>query len=187
MKLMPIDNSMLALVAEWMTKKENYQWLDFGSGVQILTAASLKIMAQRDIHLLRVFTAGADDAPIGLAGLSNIDRHFKTATLWYVLGNKSHGGKGCATAAVSKLLTLGFTELGLCAVNAWAVEKNAPSIRVLQRNNFQLAGRLRQCHYIDGVPYDHLLFDLLAAEHKEMAPASPAVFIQECWQSFHKS
>ena len=26
---------------------------------------------------------------------------------------------------------------------------------------------MRQCHYIDGCPYDRLLFDLLAKEHKE--------------------
>jgi hypothetical protein len=56
MKLKPIDTSTFKLVAEWMTRKENYQWLDFGNGHQILSPVSLKIMTQRDIHLLRVFT-----------------------------------------------------------------------------------------------------------------------------------
>lgn len=168
MKLKPVDNSALALVAAWMAQKENYQWLDFGNGQQILPPLSLKIMTQRDVHCLRLFTADSDAVPIGLVALSNINRTFKTAMLWYVLGDKNHAGQGCTTRAVSGMLTLGFTEVGLEAVNAWAVAENVASIRVLERNHFRLIGRQRNCHYIDGHPCDRLLFDLLASEHKEL-------------------
>ncbi len=168
MQLQPIDTTTLQIVAQWMAAKENYQWLDFGNGNQILTPISLKIMSQRGIHLLRVFTSDSDDSPIGLVAFSNISPPFKTATLWYVLGNKAYAGKGYTTRAVSTLLTIGFTELRLATVNAWAVDQNTPSISVLKRNNFQLIGRQRECHYIDGRPFDRLLFDLLAAEHKEL-------------------
>ncbi len=167
MQLTPIDTSTLTLVAEWMATKENYQWLDFGNGNQILTPVALKIMSQRDIHLLRVFTADSGDPPIGLVALSDISR-FKTATLWYVLGNRAYAGQGYTTRAVSQLLALAFAELSLRAVNAWAVEENTPSISILERNHFQLVGRQRQCHYIDGRPLDRLLFDVLASEHKEL-------------------
>jgi RimJ/RimL family protein N-acetyltransferase len=142
--------------------------LDFGNGHQSLTPASLKIMTQRDIHLIRAFTSDGNDASIGLVAFSNVDHHFKTATLWYVLGNKQNGGQGYTTRAVSKILSLGFTELGLQTINAWAVELNLPSIRVLERNHFRLIGRQRQCHYIDGRACDRLLFDLLACEHEEI-------------------
>jgi len=151
-----------------MTQKENYQWLDFGNGNQILNEISLKIMIQRDIHLIRSFTSDSEDAPIGLVALSGISHNFKTATLWYVLGDKSYGGKGYTARAVSKILHAGFKELGLQAVNAWAVESNTPSVRVLTRNNFQPIGRQRKCHYIEGRPFDRLLFDLLASEYKEI-------------------
>jgi RimJ/RimL family protein N-acetyltransferase len=69
--------------------------------------------------------------------------------------------------ATSKFLTLAFRELGLRAINTWIVDRN-PSLRSLQRLNFRFIGRLRQCHVIDGKPHDRLLFDLLAAEHKEL-------------------
>jgi RimJ/RimL family protein N-acetyltransferase len=69
--------------------------------------------------------------------------------------------------ASSKLLTLAFHELGLHAVNTWIVDRN-PSVRSLERLNFRFVGRQRQCHMIDGRPYDRLLFDLLASEHREL-------------------
>lgn len=168
MQLHPIDSSAIQLVAAWMASKENYQWLDFGEGNQILTPVSLKIMTQRDIHLFRVFTSDFDQAPIGLVALTHIAHNFKTATLWYVLGDKRYAGQGYTTRAVSRILTMGFKELGLHAINAWAVESNEPSIRVLTRNRFQMIGRQRRCHYIGGRPFDRLLFDLCATEHEEL-------------------
>jgi RimJ/RimL family protein N-acetyltransferase len=65
------------------------------------------------------------------------------------------------------MLTLAFEELGLHAVTTWVVEHN-PSIRLVEATNFRFIGRQRQCHYIDGEPFDRLLFDLLASEHKEI-------------------
>ena len=168
MELREIDTSEIELVSGWLGQKDNYQWLDFGSGVQLISARSVKIMTQGNVHLLRVFTEDSGETPIGLVALSNIDHNFKTAMLWLVLGNKDYGGKGYSTRAVSKILTLGFRELGLEAVNAWAVDQNIPSIRMIERNNFRLIGRQRQCHYIDGRPCDRLLFDILASDHREV-------------------
>jgi len=165
MKLLPLDTPKLFfLAAEWLARKENYQWLDFGS---IVTPALLKIMAQRDAHFLRVYTWGKDDRPIGIVGLNSVDRAFKTGTLWAVAGEKSFSNRGYVSLASSKLLTLAFRDLGLHVVDTWIVDRN-PSVRSLERLNFRFIGRRRQCHIIDGRPYDRLLFDLLASEHREL-------------------
>jgi RimJ/RimL family protein N-acetyltransferase len=167
MKLLPLSSAeLIELVAGWLDRPDNYKWLDFGNGVQRVTPITLKIMTQRDIHVFRAYTADHGDAPVGVVGLTNVDRHFKTASIWAVLGNKRFGG--CTTQACSRMLTCGFTELGLHAVNAWTVETNIPAQRVLERLHFKYIGRQRQCHYIDGRPYDRLLFDLLASEHQEI-------------------
>ena len=151
MKLLPLDSSeLLELVGDWLGKEENAKWLDFGSGVQAPTPAMLRIMTQRGLHVLRVYTGGVDEAPVGVVGLSNVDRRFKTATAWAVLGNKRYGG--CPTAA-----------------NAWTVEINVAARRVLEQLGFQPIGRQRHCHLIDGRAYDRLLFDLLASEHRPAA------------------
>jgi RimJ/RimL family protein N-acetyltransferase len=168
MKLEPIDSAeRIELVAGWLGEKANYQWLDFGNGIQVLTPVMLKVMTQKDTHLLRIFTSDEEEIPIGVIGLSNVDHRFKTAMIWVALGDKRHSGRGYPFRAASQLLTLGFKELGLHAVNAWAVEHNVASLRIIKRLHFQYIGRQRQCHSIDGRSYDRLLFDLLASEHKQ--------------------
>lgn len=168
MKLLPLDTpELIELVAGWLARKENYQWFDFGSGRQIITPALLKIMAQRETHFLRVYSFDRDDTPIGITGLINVDRTFKTAMFWAVAGEKSFRMRGYGTIASSKFLSLAFRELGLHAISTWAVENN-PSLRGIRRLGFRFIGRQRQCHYIDGRLYDRLLFDLLASEHREL-------------------
>ena len=168
MKLVPLDHpALIELAATWLGRAENYKWLDFGEGAQPLSAVSLKIMTQRDLHVLRLFTADDSDLPVGMVALSDIRRRSKTAgSLWVVLGRKRYAG--CAARAMSKLLTLGFTELGLEAVSAWTIESNLAARRVLEQLRFRYVGRQRRRHWIDGRPYDRLLYDLLASEHCEI-------------------
>jgi len=168
MKLLPlVTPEILELATGWLARKENYQWLDFGNGRQIVTPALLKIMAQRETHFMRVYTWGRDDVPMGIVGLNSVDRYSGTATLWAAAGEKSFSNRGYVSLATSKFLSLAFRDLGLRAINTWIVDRN-PSLRSLQRLNFRFIGRQRQCHIIDGRPHDRLLFDLLAAEHREL-------------------
>lgn len=155
------------LAAGWLSRPENYQWLDFGSGVQQLSPASLRIMAQRPIHELRLFASDQGE-PIGVVGLSNIDRNFGTGSAWIVLGDKRYAGQGYGTRAMSAILRHGFRELGLRAASAWALENNTPSVRMLKRVGFRYAGRLRRSHIIHGRTVDRLFFDMLAEEHEEI-------------------
>ncbi len=165
-RLKPLDSSeLIHTVAGWLAQKENYQWLQFGDGRQVLTPQLLKVLTQRETHVLRVYTS-EDDTLMGVVGLEDVNRNFKTARIWVVAGEKSSCGHGHATQATSQMLTLAFRDLGLQAVNTWIVEHN-PSVRVAERLNFKFIGRQRQCHYIDGRAYDRLWFDLLASEHKE--------------------
>ena len=167
MKILPLDTpEIIELAAGWLAQKENYQWLDFGGRV-IVTPALLKIMAQRETHFMRAYTSDRDDTPIGIVGLHNVDRAFRTATFWGASGEKSFRNRGYSTIASSKLMTLAFNDLGLHSVNTWAVAHN-PSIRTIERLGFRFVGRQRQCHTIDGRPHDRLLFDLLASEFRDL-------------------
>jgi RimJ/RimL family protein N-acetyltransferase len=169
MQLLPLNTpELINTVAGWLGEPDNYRWLDFGNGVQRVSAPTLMIMAQKDIHVLRVFTADDDRTPIGVVGLSNVDRNFGIANAWIALGNRQFGGKGYPTRATSKLLAFAFGELKLNAVQAWCVECNHASARIIRRLNFQPIGRQRQCHRIDGRIYDRLWFDLLPSEFKEI-------------------
>lgn len=166
MRLLPIATpEQFNLVAGWLADKQNWAWLDFGNGVRSPTAASLKIMTRKDTHALRLFTSDGDELPIGVVGLSNVDRTFRTATVWITLGDRRFSAKGYARRAGAAILDLAFGEMGLNAVNAWAVDGNHASVRLMQALNFRPIGRQRQCHGIDGEVRDRLWFDLVAAEH----------------------
>jgi RimJ/RimL family protein N-acetyltransferase len=177
MRLRPLLTAAdFELAASWLQQPENNQWLDFGNGRQRITPILLRIMAQRDTHFMRLYSADADDTPIGIVALHNVDRNMRTATLWVVAGDKSFRNRGYAHLATSRLLTLAFEELGLHAVNTWTVEHN-PSQRGAVRVGFRYIGRQRQCHFIDGQPYDRLLFDLLASEHRDVVQPESATAI----------
>ena len=170
-KLLSLDSpGCFELATGWLARKENYQWLDFGNTSQPVSPALLKILAQRETHFLRLYTGEEDDLPIGICGLNNVFRNFSTATFWGVAGEKSFRSRGYGTLAGSKFLTLAFRDLGLHAINTWVVEHN-PSLRIIERLGFRYVGRQRQSHNIDGRPYDRLLFDLLASEHRELDEA----------------
>jgi RimJ/RimL family protein N-acetyltransferase len=159
----PFDTADASLAATWLAAEENCKWLDFGRGVRSLNEIALRMMAQRDLHALYLYTA-QDGRPIGVVALSEIDRAFGTAGLWYVLGDKRHGARGRTTLASLQVLRYGFEELRLRSVQAWAVASNRASVRVLEKCGFRLIGQRRRCHVIDGTVCDRLLFDLLPGE-----------------------
>ena len=172
MKFLPLDTpERVEQVAAWLAEPRNYQWLDFGNGVQTLSAATLRIMVQKDVNFLRLFTADDEATPAGVVGLSNVDRKFKTANLWIVLGDKQFSFKGLAVKAVSRMIRLGFTELGLDVVQCWCVAGNHASRRLIRLMNFQPVGLLRHCHRMEGKVYDRELFDLLQSEFTGVADA----------------
>src|SRR5437773_1340574 len=140
-ELRPLDSpALIQLAADWLAQKDNYQWLDFGDGRQIVSPEWLKIGMQRGTYVLRLFAAGSDEPPIGLVGLSNVNPHFKTANIWVVAGDKSYANRGYASYAASQMLTFAFNELGLRAIHTWIVEHNH-SVRIAERLKFRFIGR----------------------------------------------
>lgn len=167
MELIPLESTgLIEQAAGWLAERRNRQWLDSGTGGQQLGPAALKVMSQSSDHILRAFTADASGEPIGLAVLSSVNRDFRSALLWALLGDREHAAQGYVYRATSAMLTLGFAEYGLECINAWAVECNHASLRILQKLNFKPIGRQRSCHYIDGRPFDRLLFELQSSDHR---------------------
>ena len=168
MQLLPIDSpALMNLATSWLGEKDNYQWLDFGDGRQIVTPQLLKIMLQRNTHFLRMYT-NFDGVPIGIVALNSIDRRSGTGTFWGLTGDKSFRNRGYGSIAAGRFLTLAFGELDLHSMNTWAVEHN-PSRKIIERLGFRLVGQQRQCHRMNGELYDRVFYDLLASEHWQRA------------------
>lgn len=166
----PLDAEDIELAASWLSDEGNAQWLDFGPGVRTLSPAMLRMMTKRDHHRIWVYGPPGERTPAGLVGLGQIQAEFRTAEIWYVLGDKTHARKGLTYRAVRSLLDHAFGEMGLHCVYAWTVESNVPSRRVLEKAGFRAAGRIRDRHRIEGVAHDRLWFDLLANECERVNP-----------------
>lgn len=167
MILKPLDEeSLIELVAGWLSEERNYKWLDPGYGVVAPGPVALKIMSLKEVNHIRAFTADDDETPIGVVGLTEVSRRFGTATLWVAMGEKRYSMKGYVARAVVKLLDDAFYELKLKSVDVWAVSCNHASLKIIKQLNFKPVGVRRQSHVIDGRTYDRLLFDMLACEHQ---------------------
>lgn len=162
----PMEQEHVALVASWLTRADVTQWLDFGRGRQSLPAAALTIMLRQDAHRLWLVREPGGE-PVGIVALAEISPAFGTAVLWYAVGAVNARGRGVATAAVAAALEQAFGPLALHAVQAWIVDGNEASRRVLDRNGFRHVGRQRACHVIAGERHDRVLFDRLADDHMQ--------------------
>jgi RimJ/RimL family protein N-acetyltransferase len=153
----------LETIAGWLASPRIAGWLDFGTE-RPLTAVALKYaIAQGSMRLFTYAPADAD-APIGVVGLSSIHAGFRTALLWYALGEPRFAGRGLTAGAAAEVVRIGFQELELRAINAWVVDGNEASVRILEKIGFARIGRQRQCHRIEGRRRDRLLFDIVSSE-----------------------
>ena len=99
-----------------------------------------------------------DGSLAGTATLSNIVRGvFDSATVGYWV-ERVRNGRGLATGAVSSIVDLAFSELGLHRLEAGTLVGNVASQRVLEKNRFTRIGLAPRYLRIAGAWRDHILY-----------------------------
>jgi len=68
------------------------------------------------------------------------------------------------TEALEAVLEYGFENMKLNRVEALIAEYNIPSLKLLQRFNFQKEGVLRAHYYVDGIAEDSSMYALLSED-----------------------
>jgi ribosomal-protein-alanine N-acetyltransferase len=102
---------------------------------------------------------------IGTAMLFNFDLEARHAEIGYVL-HPDHWGKGYGTEAISMMDAFAFDILHLHKLHAQVVEANTGSLRVLEKNDYHLEGRLLDYYHIDGRYHDALLLGRFNPEER---------------------
>lgn len=105
------------------------------------------------------------DRVIGSCHLRITDSDRREASIGYEL-DPQDWGKGYATEASRRLLSLGFEELGLHRIWSQVIAENLRSGRVLVRLGMRLEGRLRETEFIRDHWCDTLLYAILEREWK---------------------
>lgn len=111
-------------------------------------------------HLYASIALKTTQEIMGTAMIFNFDREANHAEIGYVF-HSSHWGKGYGTEAVALMSDFAFDSLNLHKLHARVVGANVGSGRVLEKNGFELEGRLKDHYFIDGSYHDGLLFGKL--------------------------
>lgn len=94
---------------------------------------------------------------VGTAMIFNFNHVAKHAEIGYVF-HQDIWGKGFCTETVKLVCDFAFSVLGLHKLHARVASPNIGSCRVLEKNGFELEGRLKDYHFDDGGYYDSLLY-----------------------------
>lgn len=125
-----------------------------------------RTIALRAAGFTERFLILADDELAGVLAVNNIVRGVsQSATIGYFVA-QGHNGRGIATHAVGQVSDWAFQVAGLHRLEAGTLTTNVASQRVLERNGFTLIGVAPRYLRIAGVWQDHVLFQLLAEDHR---------------------
>lgn len=135
---------------------------------------------QRVGHDVSFAIRNADDKVIGAVGADNLDpgTDYK-AEIGYWLA-KPYWGTGIMTEAVGAFIRYAFDEFKLEKLVAHVFELNAGSARVLEKNGFQLEGRLRKHYLKNGEMVDARVYGLLKEDRQSQTEYLPIKDDAEC-------
>lgn len=119
----------------------------------------------------------ADDAPVGVTGLSEFAPRDRRAVVGTWLG-REHWGSGANRASKALILALAFRTLGLERVSALASPDNARSLAALDRLGFVREGVLRAWHRHGREARDVAILGLLRAEWERGPLAAERVEVE---------
>ncbi|MCM2536173.1 GNAT family N-acetyltransferase [Neobacillus pocheonensis] len=124
------------------------------------TREHIEIMLKREstgTHLYASIVVKSTQAIVGTAMIFNFDQEANHAEIGYVF-HKDHWGKGYGTESVALMSDFAFKSLNLHKLHASVVDTNIGSARILEKNKYELEGRLKDHYYIEDKYYDALLF-----------------------------
>lgn len=127
------------------------------------TTTYVEEMIRRDksgSHIYANIIEKSTNKIVGTAMVFNFNKVAKHAEIGYVF-HKDVWGRGFCTETVKLICDFAFGELQIHKLHAQVNAANIGSSRVLEKNGFELEGRLRDYHFVDGQYYDSLLYGKL--------------------------
>jgi ribosomal-protein-alanine N-acetyltransferase len=124
------------------------------------TCEHIEIMLKREsagTHLYASIVLKSTQAIIGTAMIFNFDQEANQAEIGYVF-HKDHWGKGYGTESIALMNDFAFDSLNLHKLHAKVVDANIGSARILEKNKYELEGRLKDHYFIEDRYHDSLLF-----------------------------
>ncbi len=150
--------------------KKSWEWFNERSTVRNLFNSAHFTLPEEEKEFYEELKKNKDKMPtfavienegeklIGIAGFNWINWGARWGEILYYLSPEERG-KGYGTETVRLLCEYAFAHLNLRKVWAKVHADNKASIRVLEKNGFTLAGRLREHVWSDGRYLDELIYE----------------------------
>lgn len=106
-----------------------------------------------------------DEAPVGFAGLVNIDAKSKTCEL-YIFLHPDYFSKGLGSVLIGNLLIYGILELNIRKFLLYVTSENQSAINFYQKNGFVVEGVLRRQVWFRGGYRDRVIMAKFADDVK---------------------
>ena len=119
---------------------------------------------RREMRTCLTICRKADERPIGLVGLINLDEEPRQAELTKMIGDVAERGRGYARMATRVLLAYAFEWLGVDRVFLRTIDSNLKNIALNQSLGFSFEGLLRQAAIVDGTMQDVVIMSLLRSD-----------------------
>ncbi|WP_235851612.1 GNAT family N-acetyltransferase [Heyndrickxia camelliae] len=122
------------------------------------TCEHIELMLKREAagtHLYTSIVLKSTQEIIGTAMIFNFDDEANKAEIGYVI-HRDHWGKGYGTEIVGLITDFAFQTLHLHKLYAYVVDANIGSARILEKNGYELEGRLKDHYFIEERYYDAL-------------------------------
>ena len=164
----PLKSSDLGLRTSWQNNPEvakNLGW-QIRKGTTLEEARSWYEGYSQNENDQR-FIIEADNKPIGIVGLTDINPLDKNAMLYIIIGEDGYRGKGIGRKACEHIINYGFKELKLHKIYLEVNSYNKPALSLYKSLGFTEEGVFKEQILLDGAYFDEIYMGLLSGQKKD--------------------
>lgn len=165
---------------KWVNDKRNNAYLHYDLPLEIAKTEKWFDSNQDRVDRYDAIIE-ADNIPVGLIGLLNIDQKNKKAEYYISMGEVEYKGKGIATQASRLLLDYAFIELKLEKVFLYTEKENIGAQKLFEKVGFEKEGLLKNDLYHNGRFVDRYVYGLsknLAQNEKQIKNEQNPTLVQ---------
>lgn len=169
--LRPIESADLPFLRDLTSDPEvRRQVVGWGWPVSLAGQESWFAATLRSENTKRFMVVAPNGAPVGLAGLWDIDWHDRTASVGIKIGGRPDiRGKGYGSQALAKITRFAFMDVGLERLWAHILATNSASLHLfLDTARWTKEGCLRQHIWNQGSRVDVIVAGLLRADFEKL-------------------
>jgi RimJ/RimL family protein N-acetyltransferase len=169
-QLILLTEQHIQTIFHWNIEEKHFEYytcrpLKLCESFEEYASKTLKIISERKA-IIYVLINGEDcNKPLGKITLFDINTRNHSAEFGYYLPNNNRG-QGLGRIILSKFIQISFKddELNLNKIYATTSSNNYPSIKLLEKYDFKLDGRLPEHYWINENKYDQLIYSILKQE-----------------------